>query len=96
MNQEISSQAEFEALDKEYRAYIGTLQAAWLAQNRMHSKDVYEVMRPEMRAQVHQRIAQWGTYITPFAEAWWKARGYAVTWPVDDSKPMQVYKLEAS
>ena len=96
MNQVPPAQAEFDALDEEYRAYISELKVSWLVQNRFDSWDVYEVMRPEERKKVHQRIAQWGRYITPFAEAWWKKRGYAVVWPDDDSKPMQVCKLEAA
>lgn len=96
MDQAASATAEVEALDKEYRAYIDKLRAAWLSENRMSSRDVYEVMRPEERARVHQRIAQWRSYITPFAEAWWRERGYGVVWPADDSKPIQFYKLEAA
>ncbi len=92
----MSAQNEFVALDEEYRAYIDKLKAGWLSKDRVTSKNVYEVMRPEERAQVHQRIARWGRYVTPFAEAWWKERGYGVVWPDDDSKPMQVYKLEAA
>ena len=96
MNPGMSVQAEFEALDKEYHAYIDTLRADWLAQNQVDSKNVYEIMSPEEHAKVHGRIAQWSRYITPLAEAWWKKRGYAVIWPDDDSKPMKVCRLEAA
>lgn len=48
------------------------------------------------REEVQRRIRQWQMYITPFAEAWWKERGYEVFWPDDSSKPMQVRKLEVS
>ncbi len=92
----MSAQDEVDALNKQYRAYILKLREAWLSQHRPHSRDVYEVMRPEEREKVHQLITQWGRYVTPLAEAWWKERGYGVVWPADDSKPMQVYKLEAA
>jgi hypothetical protein len=96
MSQVTSIQSEVDALNAEYEVYVRKLRTAWLSQNRVNSNDVYEVMRPEQRAEVHQRIAQWGRYITPLAEAWWKERGYGVIWPEDDSKPMQVYRLEAA
>lgn len=91
-----SARAEFEALDKEFQAYIGRLKTEWLASNRSRSKDVYEVMRPQERTEVHHCIDRWGKYVTPFAEAWWKVRGYEVVWPDDNSKPMQVRKLDAA
>ncbi len=94
MSQATSLQSEVDALNKEYEGYIRKLRTAWLSQNRINSNDVYEVMRPHQRAEVHQRIAQWGRYITPLAGAWWKERGYGVIWPDDDSQPMQVYKLD--
>jgi hypothetical protein len=94
MNQGISLQSEVDVLNGEYEVYIRTLRAAWLSQNRINSNDVYEVMRPHERAEVHQCIARWGRYVTPLAEAWWKERGYGVIWPDDDSQPMQVYKLD--
>ena len=96
MSQVTSIQSEVDALNAEYEVYVRKLRTEWLSQNRVDSNDVYEVMRPEQRAEVHQRIAQWGRYITPLAEAWWKERGYGVIWPEDDSKPMQVYRLGAA
>ena len=87
------AQTEIDALNAEYRRYIDKIQVKWLAQNRVNSRDVYEVMRPAERAEVHQRITEWGTFITPLAEAWWKERGYGVIWPDDDSKPMRVRGL---
>lgn len=96
MNQVASAQTEFDALNNEYGAYITELRTNWLTQNRVESGGVYEVTRPEERAKVHRRIAQWGRYITPLAEAWWKERGYGVIWPAHDSEPMKVYKLEAA
>lgn len=60
MNQATSTQSEVEALSNEYRAFINKLKGTWLSNNRVDSRDVYEVMRPEEQAQVHQRIAQWG------------------------------------
>jgi hypothetical protein len=87
--------SEIQTLNQEYTAYISTLRTKWLAQNRIHSQNVYEVMRPEARDQVHDRIRQWEAYITPLAETWWQQRGYNVRWPKDSSKPMQVIKLVA-
>ena len=90
------TQAEIDALNAEYETYIRQLRNDWLTQNRVNSKDVYEVMRPEEREKVHQRINQWKRYVTPLAEAWWKKRGYGVIWPDDDSEPMKVHILEAA
>lgn len=83
------------ALFEEHIQYIEKLKARWLSRNRVRSRDVYEVMRPEDREKVHQKIRDWGIYIAPIAEAWWKERGYGVLWPDDNSKPMRVYKLKA-
>jgi hypothetical protein len=90
------TQAEINVLNDEYKAYIDRLRVAWLAENRVHSRDVYEVMRPEDQRRVHARIAQWATYVTPFAEAWWKERGFGVIWPDDNAEPMRIYKLVAA
>lgn len=84
---------EVSALDVEFQAYIRKLKAEWLCNNRVESRDVYEVMRPEEQAEVHQRIDQWARYITPFAEEWWKRRGFGVVWPDDNSKQMKVFPL---
>ena len=43
MNQIGSSQAEFDALDKEYKAYSGKLKADWFSKNRVNSRDVYQI-----------------------------------------------------
>lgn len=99
-----SGQAEFDALDKEFREYVNKLKTDWLAKNPANvardifgvQKDVYEVMNQRDRDRVHAVIAQWGRYITPIAEAWWKERGYAVVWPDDDSKPVKYYKLKGA
>ncbi len=88
------NQSEFDALNKEYETFIHHLQANYLSQNKVDSKDVYEVMHPNDRAKVDGVIVSWAKYITPLAEAWWKERGCGVIWPDDNSKPMQVYKLE--
>ena len=96
MNQITSAQSEVNILNGEYETYVRKLRAAWLSRNRIDSRDVYEVMRPEERAEVRNRIEQWSRYITPLAEAWWRERGYGVIWPADDSEPMQVYQLEAA
>ena len=91
-----AAQTGLEALWKEFKEYVDALKREWLRQNRVDSRDVYEVMRPEEREKVHGRIRQWESYITPLAEAWWRERGYSVTWPDDNSKPMQVQRLEAA
>lgn len=87
---------EVKALEQEFRAYVGKLKADWLSENRVHSNCLYELMSPEEQRRVDRLCAAWGRHITPFAEAWWKERGYGVIWPEDNSKPMQVYKLEAA
>lgn len=89
-------QAEVEALNIEFKTYIDKLRANWLSQNRLRSNTVYEVMNTREREEVQARIHQWELYVTPFAEAWWKKRGYEVFWPEDSSKPMRVQKLEAA
>lgn len=87
-------QAEVTELNNKFEKYIGELKRKWIAKNRIHSRNVLEVMDPMERAEVERRIDAWGTYITPFAEAWWKERGYIVIWPQDNSRPMQVKKIE--
>ncbi len=96
MNKATSEEAVVQALNEEYITYIERLRAAWLTENRVHSRDVYEVMRQEERDKVHACIARWAVYVTPFAEAWWKERGYGVSWPEDNSEPMKIFKLEAA
>ena len=96
MSRVTSARTELDVLYGEYRAYIDRLKADWLSQNRVNSRDIYEVMSPEEQAQVHQSIAQWGRYVTPLAEAWWRERGYGITWPTDDSEPMRLHKLGAA
>lgn len=86
------AQAEVDVLNIEYKAYIDKLWADWRDANRVRSKNVYEVMDPHEREEVHRRMRQWEVYITPLAEAWWKERGYEVSWPDVSSKPMQVRK----
>lgn len=88
--------AEVEALGKEYEAYIAGLKRAWLAENRYHSRDVFEVLAPAEQKEVHRRIRQWGVYVTPFAEKWWEQRGYGVRWPLQTSEPMKIFKLESA
>jgi hypothetical protein len=52
-------------------------------------------MSPRDREEVNQIIDRWNRYVTPLAEAWWRERGYGITWPEDDSKPMQIYSLKS-
>lgn len=92
----LSDEAEFEALGRDFKEYVEGLKREWLSKNRVESRDVLEVMRPEERQKVNGKVRQWGDYITPLAEAWWKERGYSVTWPDDNSKPMQFQKLETA
>jgi len=94
MTQAVATQTDLGALWQEFRAYVESLQRSWAARNRVHSKDVYEVMRPKERAEVDACIAGWARHITPLAEAWWKERGYGVVWPDDNAQPMQLTKLE--
>jgi|GEM_PF-2508023 len=89
------AQEAFDALDKQYVAHIKPLKFAWIQANRVNSRDVYEVMTPDQQDEIKRRLAGYPEYITPLAEAWWRERGYGVTWPDDDSQPMNVYKLAA-
>ena len=84
---------QFDALNHAYTEYIEDLKRKWLSTNRMDSKDVYEVMRPEQQQEVKRRITEWSSYIAPLAEAWWKNHGFEVVWPEDNSHPMKVRKL---
>ncbi len=86
-------QAVAAALSTEYETYIKGLKVEWISKNRLDSKDVYEVMRPEQQAEVRRRLVQWDHYICPLAEAWWSQRGYGVLWPANNSQPMKIYKL---
>lgn len=96
INEAAAAQNELEALWREFKIHVEGLKREWLRQNRVESRDVFEVMRPEERERVHGRIRQWERYITPLAEAWWKERGYGVIWPDDNSKPMQIQRLETA
>jgi len=96
MGKKLSEQKEFEALNKEYLLYVTRLRRNWLRHNQVESKNVYEVMRPDERAKVEEKIPALAKYITPLTEAWWKQRGWGVIWPEGNSKTMQVYKLETA
>ncbi len=93
-------QKKFNALSQKYRLFIQDLKSKWLVENRTRSRglgfgnDCYETMSPNQRKDVDNKIKQWGIYITPLAEAWWKERGYGVIWPDDDKENMKLYKLE--
>ncbi len=85
---------EHQALSIEYEKYIEELRIKWKRENKPPQfRDVYEVLRPDQIKEIDDHINRWATYVTPFAEAWWKERGWGVIWPDDDSKPMQAYKL---
>ena len=95
MKEGLSAQEEFDAYNAEYAKYIQGLKSEWLSQNRIwNTKNVYETMSSRERDEVHGRIGQWSRYITPLAEAWWAERGYSITWPEDDSDPVQICKLQ--
>jgi hypothetical protein len=96
MPQNESTQSGVEALNAEFQTYVERVKQGWRRQNQVNSRDVYEVMRPSERSQVHFRMAEWVRYITPLAEDWWKERGYRVEWPENDSEPMKVFSLETS
>ncbi len=95
MKEIVITRSEINFLNAEYESYISKLRVDWLAQNRVNSKDVYEVMSPVEQNKVHQYIDQWSKYVTPLAEAWWKQRGYGVIWPDNNSETMKVHRLEA-
>jgi hypothetical protein len=91
-----SAQSNFNALQEEFKNYVEELKRKWLAQNKIYSVNVLEAMTKIELDEVKRRIRQWGVYIQPLAEAWWKERGYGVTWPDDDSKPVRYHKLETA
>jgi hypothetical protein len=93
-------QKEFQAYNLEYTEYIGQLKSEWLSKNRRRSNgfggsDLYETMSEQEREKVHNTMDQWPKYITPFAEAWWKERGYGVIWPENNSETMKLYLLDS-
>lgn len=95
MDENLIERKKFEVLDKEYQVYIQKLKWDWTNKNNPPSfQHVYEILRPEEHAQIDQYRADWANYVTPFAEAWWKERGYGIIWPEDNSKLTQIYKLE--
>ena len=69
------TQAEIDALNKDYKNYIEQLQRRWLRENNHpHGHRLYE-LDPEERKRVDALIRSWEQYVTPFAERWWKRRG---------------------
>ncbi len=91
----MTTQAEVDALNEEYKKYIDRISFEWRQrpENRSYSKDVYEVMSESDRAVVHAIVKRWPAYVAPFAEAWWRERGFECIWPDNDSEPMKVRKL---
>jgi len=94
MGKDSATQREVTNLNKEYEHYITKLKREWLSENRPQTTELYELMDEEERGKVHACMRNWSSYITPLAEKWWKERGYGCIWPEDDSKPMQIYKLD--
>jgi hypothetical protein len=88
-----SEEVKLATLWKECRVYIDKLKADWLLENRVNSRDVYEVMSNFERERVNGKIRAWEHHVTPRTEKWWEERGYRVEWPDDNSKPMKVSKL---
>jgi hypothetical protein len=88
-------QAEVNALNEEFKAYIEGLQREWLRTNNRHPKGegLYE-LDPKVRARVDGVVRRWQEYITPIAEEWWKQRGLGIIWPEKSDDPCQLYKLE--
>lgn len=89
------TQADVDALDREYRNYIGELRRAWLRENNNPPRGghVYEIDLEEQR-RVAGVIRRWSEYITPVAEKWWQERGFGVVWPDDPFSPtMHVFPL---
>ncbi len=96
MNQ-AESQEKFAEYSREFERYINTLRQEWLTKHRIKFGNVvYETMNQEERERVNSVIRSWGVYITPLAESWWKERGYGMTWPEDDTEPVEIFPLKAS
>jgi hypothetical protein len=85
---------EFDSLNPLYEKYIRELQAKWYRKNPFRSDKVIEIWDAHDRERANSYTADWAYYVTPFAEAWWKERGYGIIWPDDDSQPVAFYKLE--
>lgn len=96
MNGTQSAQLEAYTLGKEYKVYIDTLWARWIMEHPFHCRNVYEAMDPWEREELQRHIDKWGVYITPFAEKWWRERGYGVRWPEQNTEPMKIFKLETA
>jgi hypothetical protein len=84
------TQDKYDVLDIEYKKYVLGLRKDWITENRSTSRDVIEVMSPEECKKVHDIIDQWGRYIAPLAEEWWKVYGGTIIWPEDNAEPMRV------
>lgn len=88
-----ASEQKFEQLNQQFCEYCNLLRTEWLKDNRSSSHNVYEVMNDKEKLEVDNIITRWKLYITPLAESWWKERGFGITWPEDDSKPVQIYEF---
>ena len=97
-SEEINDEEErvkFQALDIEYQEYIHKLKFEWKRENPFHSDKVIEIWDTHDKERADSYAADWAYYVKPFAEAWWKERGYGIIWPNDNSKSSQIYKLES-
>jgi len=91
------TQAEIDALNKEYKDFIERVRSRWLRRNNRPPRTwrLYE-LDTEERTRVAAVIRKWEEYITPLAEKWWERRGFGIRWPEKSSDPCQIYKLEAA
>ncbi len=53
MKEDTPAQDEVNFLNAEYKTYIEREKSTWLSENRIDSRDVYEVMSPEDQKKVH-------------------------------------------
>ncbi len=87
----------FPELNRQFEDYINALRQEWLTKHRIKFGNVvYETMNPNERERVNSVIRSWGVYITPLAESWWKERGYGITWPENDTEPVEIFPLKTS
>ena len=84
--------SEFRRLHARYADIITRLRIIWVAKNKPHSENVWEVMHDSEKREVELVIHMWDRYVTPLAEAWWKRRGYTIHWPENNNEPCRYSK----
>lgn len=89
------AQAEFNALQGEYKKFVERTKKKWMRNNNHPPKAwvLYELDAQE-RKRVHGVIRGWEEYITPVVERWWKRRGFGILWPEKSSDPCQIYRIK--